>query len=201
MDANVWKFANRWKRIKIGQIVFMLWKRLKWNEMVEREMWQFRFNWYLYCNWLFESCSCERRSRADCTPQLHPHSHHWALAGVAVSSSSSHSYSSWFDLHIGCNCGQRSGRPAGPALTVCESSEPHLPPSQPGPARPKLFSYFSCDSLPWSHHHQSPPGVHTAVHTPVHTGWLYTPSLPSSDHSANSYHLAWSPAPLASLSV
>ena len=45
MGANVWKFANRWKRIKIGQIGFMLWKRLKWNEMEWNEMDEIGWQW------------------------------------------------------------------------------------------------------------------------------------------------------------
>ena len=35
--------------------------------------------------------------------------------------------------------------------SVRAQTEPHLPPSQPSHrSRPKLFSYFSCDSLPYS---------------------------------------------------
>ena len=103
-----------------------------------------------------------------------------------------HSYSSWFDLHIGCNCGQRTGRLAGPALPVSESSDwassSSLPALTPVPAQ--LFSYFSCDSLPYSQR--------TGLYRPVLARlWLYTPSLPSY-HSANSYHLASLLSPLLS---
>ena len=74
--------------------------------------------------------------------------------------------------------------------SVRAQTEPHLPPSQPSHrSRPKLFSYFSCDSPSCT--------LLCPVHTlPLYT--LYTPSLPSY-HSANSYHLASSQTALLSL--
>ena len=118
------------------------------------------------------------------------------LAGLELCSAPAseplHSYSSWFDLHIGCNCGQRTGRLAGPALPVSESSDwassSSLPALTPVPAQAfLLFQLWFSAVQPedW------------AVQAVLARLWLYTPSLPSY-HSANSYHLASLLSPLLS---
>ena len=138
-------------------------------------MWQFCFNWYLYSYWLFESCSCERRSRVQTV--------HHSYIPTTVTTTVSTSRWSWAELQPASH--SIPIRPGLISISVVTAARalagwlcPHSPslrahsliflPAQPGPG--PSFSLISVVILCCT--------AGLAVHTTVHTSCTlhhYTP--------------------------